>query len=80
MSGIPPADPRLPHARAALAELGVGGTEVEVAGHEREVALLRAPATEYERLLGEAAPEIAGRLRELGFRYVALDLAAGDEP
>jgi pyridinium-3,5-biscarboxylic acid mononucleotide sulfurtransferase len=76
------AGPRAPSREEAaarlLAEHGVAGAGVRAGGPEGEIALLSAPAAEWERLLDpEAAGELVARIRALGFRYVALDL--GDD-
>lgn len=69
-----PADGRVERAVRLLAEAGFAGAEVEVEGHEREIAAVRVPAGEWERLAGEEGRRIAAELKALGFRYVALDL------
>jgi PP-loop superfamily ATP-utilizing enzyme len=50
---------------------------VSVEGHEREIAAVRVPAGAWERLAGDEGARIAAEVKALGFRYVALDLAAG---
>jgi len=69
------ADPRIAAAERALAEHGVRGASVEVEGHEREIAALRVPDAEWERMMGPDGVRIAGAVKAAGFRYVALDLA-----
>jgi PP-loop superfamily ATP-utilizing enzyme len=56
-------------ARAA----GFPGTRVEPDGLHGEIARLRAPAAELERLLRDGE-RLAQALRALGFSYVAVDL------
>ncbi|HWK89815.1 MAG TPA: hypothetical protein VNP72_07460 [Longimicrobium sp.] len=67
-------DPRLDAAARALAEQGIAGAAVEVEGHEREIAAVRVPPDEWERMLGPDGQRIASAVRAAGFRYVALDL------
>ena len=75
MSGLPGAPSRESAAARVLAEHGVGGAAVRAAGPDGEIALLSAPSAEWARLLEpEAGAEVVGRIRALGFRYVALDL------
>lgn len=73
-------DPRLPLALAVLAEHGIHGADVSVEGHEREMAAVRVPAAAWERMMGDEGARIAAAVKAAGFRYVALDLAADDEP
>jgi PP-loop superfamily ATP-utilizing enzyme len=73
------ADPRIHAAARALAEHGVRDAAVEVEGHEREIAALRVPAADWERLLGSEGVALADAVKAAGFRYVALDLAAPDD-
>ncbi|HEX7239280.1 MAG TPA: hypothetical protein VF263_03360 [Longimicrobiaceae bacterium] len=70
------ADARLGRAAALLAERGLRG-EVRAEGHQAEIAALRVPADAWERLTGEEGARLADELKELGFRYVALDLEPG---
>ena len=67
--GAPADDPRVREAERLLAERGVTGARVGVAGQEREIAAVMAPPDTFARLV-ELAPEI----RALGFRYIALEL------
>lgn len=67
-------DPRVSAAEAVLRELGVDG-RVEVRGHEGEMACLRLAERDRATLAGERGERIAERVRALGFRFVALDLA-----
>ncbi|HEX8905276.1 MAG TPA: hypothetical protein VF771_10565 [Longimicrobiaceae bacterium] len=73
-------DARIAAAERALAEAGVFGASVEVEGHEREIAAVRIPEDEWERMLGPEGAALAAAVKEAGFRYVALDLAPADEP
>ena len=72
------ADPRIAAAERTLEEHGVHGASVEVGGHEREIAALRVPEAAWERMMGPDGARIAGAVKAAGFRYVALDLLAGD--
>jgi PP-loop superfamily ATP-utilizing enzyme len=72
------ADARIAAAERALAETGVFGAAVEVEGHEREIAAIRVPDGEWERMMGPAGAAIAQAVKRAGFRYVALDLAPAD--
>ncbi len=72
-------DPRVEAAERLLAEAGISGAEVEVEGHEREVAALRVTAGAWEGMLGDDGRRLADGVRALGFRYVALDLLPAAE-
>lgn len=67
------------HVELLLSQLGLGGVRVSAIGHEREIAALTVPPSHFERLLGEEGARLSARLRALGFRYVALDLATAPE-
>ncbi len=71
-------NPREERAEEILREIGLSRGRVTAAGHEGEIAALALPDVEFERMLGEEGVYLAARLKSLGFRYVALDLA-GDE-
>jgi hypothetical protein len=71
-------DPRVAAAERALAEHGVSGAMVEVEGHEREIAALRVPEGEWERMMGPDGVLLADAVKAAGFRYVALDLLTAD--
>ena len=66
-------DERVAAAERALAEHGVYGASVDVEGHEREIAAVRVPEAEWERMLGSEGAMIAQAVKGAGFRYVALD-------
>ena len=68
-------DPRIAAAERALAEHGLCGAEVEVEGHEREIAALRVPEAAWARMMGPDGVRLADAVKAAGFRYVALDLA-----
>ena len=68
------ADARIAAAERALAEHGLHGAEVEVEGHQREIAALRVPEAEWERMMGPDGLRLADAVKAAGFRYVALDL------
>lgn len=70
------ADARVAAAERALAEHGLADAAIEVEGHEREIAALRVPDAEWERMLGPDGIAIANAVKSAGFRYVALDLDA----
>ncbi len=63
---------RLGRAAAMLAEAGLDGA-VTVAGHREDVLVVAAPASCRARLAA-----MAPGLKALGFRYVTLELGAGD--
>ena len=67
------ADPRLPEAERLLAERGIAGATVSPEGPEGEIAAIRLPSDALAAIL-DAGPELAGAVRALGFRYVAVDL------
>lgn len=71
-------DERIAAAQRALADQGVYGATVEVEGHQREIAAIRVPAGEWERMMGPDGASIADAVKAAGFRYVALDLAPAD--
>lgn len=73
-------DDRIASAERALADAGVYGASVDVEGHEREIAAVRVPPAEWERMMGPEGPAFAQAVKATGFRYVALDLAPADEP
>lgn len=74
------ADERIAAALRALAGHGVHGATVEVEGHQGEIAAIRVPAGEWERMMGAEGTPIADAVKAAGFRYVALDLAPAGEP
>ena len=47
-------------------------------GHEREIAAGRVPHAAWERMIGPDGAAAAAAVKEIGFRYVALDLAPAD--
>ena len=74
------ADPRIAQTVRVLVEHGVGGADVSVEGHEREIAAVRVPGGGWERLLGDEGARIAAAVKQVGFRYVALDLEIDADP
>lgn len=70
-------DPRIAAAERVLAGHGVAA-DVSVEGHEREIAAVRVEGDAWGRMLGDEGAAIAAEVKALGFRYVALDLAADD--
>ncbi|MDQ3557197.1 MAG: hypothetical protein M3409_10555 [Gemmatimonadota bacterium] len=66
---------RVERARALLEGAGLPEARVETEGTEGEIAAIHLPAEQWGRLEGEPGREISARLRSLGFRYVAVDLA-----
>jgi PP-loop superfamily ATP-utilizing enzyme len=71
-------DPRIAQAERVLAGHGVAA-DVSVEGHEREIAAVRVAGDAWARMLGDEGAAIAAEVKALGFRYVALDLAAPDD-
>ncbi len=71
-------DDRIASAERALADAGVYGASVDVEGHEREIAAVRVPSGEWERMMGPEGLALAQAVKAAGFRYVALDLAPAD--
>lgn len=68
-------------ARAAerlLAEAGLAG-RVSAAGHDGTVARITAPSTAWPDLTGARGAELARQIRELGFKYVAIDLDGAND-
>ena len=78
MSAPTAADPRAAAAVALLAAEGIAA-EVDVEGHEAEIAAVRVSAADLARLLGDEGPLLAREVKRLGFRYVAVDLRAAGE-
>lgn len=64
-------DPRVERALRLLESNGLAEASVEVAGFDADIAAVRLPP----RLLGRLRV-VAHELRDLGFRYVALELDA----
>lgn len=69
------ADQRVVRVERLLAVHGFAGARVTAEGHEHEIAAVRVPAGVWERLAGDEGARVAGEVKALGFRYVALDLA-----
>lgn len=74
------ADERIARALRLLEESGIPGAEIEVEGHEREMAAIRVPPAHWERVVGDEGARIAAAVKSAGFRYVALDLRPADAP
>lgn len=74
------ADARIAAAERALIDAGFFGATVEIEGHEREIAAIRVSDADWERMMGPDGVAIAEAVKRVGFRYVALDLAAADLP
>lgn len=72
------ADARIARAEAALRAEGINGASVDVEGHEREMAAVRVPEADWERMMGPAGVRAAEAVKATGFRYVALDLLPAD--
>jgi PP-loop superfamily ATP-utilizing enzyme len=72
-------DLRLAAAASLLTEHGVFGAEVTAVGPEREIAAVRVSERDWERMMEDDSATLVAALKQLGFRYVALDLqsAAG---
>lgn len=71
-------DSRVAEAERVFAIHGVAA-DVSVEGHEREIAAVRVAEDAWGRILGDEGAAIAAEVKALGFRYVALDLAAPDD-
>lgn len=67
-------DPRAASASALLREEGLADVDVRVAGHQAEIAVLSAPPHLWARLTGSDATRLIDGMKDLGFRYVTLDL------
>ncbi|HEX8692172.1 MAG TPA: hypothetical protein VF746_07125 [Longimicrobium sp.] len=72
-------DDRVARAQRLLEGIGVFRVAVSAEGHEREIAALQVPAELWEEVMAERV-RISALVTEAGFRYVALDLRAADEP
>lgn len=70
----PEVEQRLGRARRLLRQAGLAEARVRCAGPEREIAVLSAPAAAWDELLGEQHRALVAAIKQLGFRYVALDL------
>ena len=57
-----------------LSDAGVSA-RVTASGHDGSVAVIAAGPGAWPALVGEPGAELARRIRALGFRYVAIDLA-----
>ncbi len=75
-----PLDPRAEAAERALAELGFPGVGVRPEGPDDDIAVLDLPETRWAELLGDPRSEAVRRVREAGFRFVALDLDPAAPP
>ena len=71
--------PALEAALAVLAQAGLCGCGATAAGHGGEVLLLSVPEALEETITGPDGTRLRARLRDAGFRYVALDLAPRTE-
>lgn len=65
---------RIRAAEGILREAGVAG-RVTAEGHDASIAAIRVSAAAWAELTGDSGRAISERIRALGFRYVALDLA-----
>lgn len=74
------ADERVARALRVLEDAGIFGAEIEVEGHEREMAAIRVPPAHWDRVAGEEGARLAAAVKSAGFRYVALDLRPADAP
>jgi uncharacterized protein len=63
---------RIEQAETFLASLGF--TELRVRSHERDLARIEVRRDQVPLLTGEHRARIVKRLRDLGFRYVTIDL------
>jgi PP-loop superfamily ATP-utilizing enzyme len=73
-------DERIDRAQRIIEEIGLFAATVDAEGHEREIAAIRVPVSDWERLVGEEGARLAERVKAAGFRYVAIDLRPADEP
>jgi uncharacterized protein with GYD domain len=64
-----PDDERLDEMAALLEKEGIAFESVAIAGAEADVAVVRTPDVDADRMAA-----IAKRIRALGFRYVTIDL------
>jgi hypothetical protein len=71
--------PELDAALAVLAQAGLSGCGATAAGPDGEVLLLSVPEALEETITGADGALLRARLRDAGFRYVALDLAPRTE-
>jgi hypothetical protein len=69
---------RLERARALLEGAGLPGACVQAVGSEGEIAALRIPTGDWERMLASEGTALAAALQRAGFRYVTLDLEDED--
>lgn len=67
---------RIAEARRILIESGFPGT-VTVRG-DGAIAAVTVPREHWEEIAGPAGRALAGRLRALGFQFVAIDLGAAE--
>lgn len=67
---------RVAEARRILKESGLSGT-VTIRG-DGTIAAVSVPPEHWAEIAGPAGRTLAGRLRALGFQFVALDLGAGE--
>lgn len=73
MSGL---TERLARAEALLRAHGFPGARVRVAGTDGDIAAVALPAAALQKLVGERRNAVVEEVLALGFRYVAVDLAA----
>ena len=71
--------PELEAALAVLAQAGLSDCGATTAGPAGEVLLLSVPESLEETITGADETSLRARLREAGFRYVALDLSPRTE-
>jgi PP-loop superfamily ATP-utilizing enzyme len=71
---------RLRAAERLLRENGYPAAAVALRGAAADIAAVALPRADFERITAEPeALRVTGRLRALGFRYVALDLAPRED-
>jgi PP-loop superfamily ATP-utilizing enzyme len=61
-----------------LRDHGLAGARLESAGSGSEIAVLAVGPEDWDRLLGDEGVALSARLKELGFRHVALELDEGE--
>ena len=71
---------RIERVTRMLREAGFPDVVVDAEGQEREIAAVRVPPQDWERLAGPDGARVADEVKAAGFRYVALDLLPSESP
>ena len=74
MSEVAVTGMRCEAAARALRAAGLARAEVDAAGPDAEIAVVRLPLTEWSRLLHPDSAALVAAIKAEGFRHVALDL------